>query len=199
MKRLIRTILLIMFGFIVLGCQSKQVENEHTALEGADRTDQVVSIPAEIEFLTMDETAKQTLYAALDKVGTYSQSTLKTTDYSNIEEIASETDYVEFLEENQDQAKIIYIGFDECPWCKAFSPKINQFASEFDLPIYYYNTRSRSEDLTYNQVMENFGVETVPYAFIMYKGEPMERINHMSSMQQIEDFFKRFDENYREN
>ncbi|XJS11349.1 hypothetical protein ACF3NG_03695 [Aerococcaceae bacterium WGS1372] len=197
MKKLWKLNLIIFMSFILVACQSDQLEFEYTALDGVERIDQTISIPSDTEFLKMDDSVKKTHYEALDKIGVDAQSQYKASDYSNIEELDSEKAYIKFLESNQEEAKIMYIGFDECPWCKAFSPKINQIASEFDLPIYYYNTRSRSEDLTYMQIMENFQVETVPYVFIMVEGEPMERINHLSSMQQIEDFFSLFNEKYR--
>lgn len=199
MKNFIKASLIICSAILLYGCQSSQVEYGYTALEDMDRVDQAVQIPSGTEFLEMNEDSKTIIYESLDAIGTDSQGTARPTDYSNIEGIDSEQEYVDFLQKNKDEAKIVYIGFDECPWCKAFSPKINQLASEFDVPVYYYNTRTRSEDVTYSQTMENFGVETVPYAFVMVEGEPTDRISHLSSMQQIEDFFRKFSEEYMTN
>lgn len=196
MKKILNACLLFIMSLYLVACQSNSSEFEYMALEGQERLDQAVIIPPQTNFLTMEASEKEVQYQALDKIGVDSKGQHKTTDYSHIEAISSESDYLEFVKSTEEQAQIIYIGFDECPWCKAFSPKINQLASEFDLSIYYYNTRSRAEDMTYTKIMESFNVETVPYAFIMVNGELKERINHQSSMQQIEDFFTRYSEQY---
>lgn len=196
MKKILNACLLFIMSLYLVACQSNSSEFEYMALEGQERLDQVVIIPPQTNFLTMEASEKEVQYQALDKIGVDSKGQHKATDYPHIEAISSESDYLEFVKSTEEQAQIIYIGFDECPWCKVFSPKINQLASEFDLPIYYYNTRSRAEDMTYTKVMESFNVETVPYAFIMVNGELKERINHQSSMQQIEDFFTRYREQY---
>lgn len=197
MLRRLKTILLLAAIGLMTACSNYSAQNfEYTALEGLERTNEPVNIPSDTTFLTMDEASKELIYQSLDEIGTDADGTASPTDYSYIEAIDSEEEYIQFLQQSQEQASLLYIGFDECPWCKAFSPKINQFASEIDAPVYYYNTRTHEQDATYAKTMQSFGVETVPYVFIIDKGEPKERINHDSSMQQIEDFFVLYEEAY---
>lgn len=195
----IRNILLLLgLSLMLVACsnQSASESFEFEALQDLERQDQIVTIPEETEFLTMDEQAKETIYESLDAIGTSSEAETVPEDYSHIEEINSEQEYVDLLVASQDQAVIIYLGFDECPWCKAFSPKLNQLASEYDLPIYYYNTRAREQDVTFTSSMETYGVDTVPYAFIVDSNKAQERINHHSSMEQIEEFLTIYVNNY---
>lgn len=189
----------IVLCFLLTACTSAGNNFDYTELEGKDRIDAAVEIPSEAHFLKMDNDAKSLVYASLDLIGTNAKSNKPAKDYSQIVEITSEDAYAKLLESTEEQAKIIYLGFDECPWCKAFLPKINQLASEFDVTIHYYNTRSRQVDSTFMSNMKHFGVDTVPYAFIMEDGDNKERINHMSSMQQIEDFFSQYDKKYKNN
>lgn len=197
MIRRVKIIILLATIGLMTACSNYSAQNfEYTALEGLERTNGPVDIPSDTTFLTMDDASKEIIYQSLDAIGTDANSTASPTDYSHIEAIDSEEEYIQFLQDSQEQASLLYIGFDECPWCKAFSPKINQFASEIDAPVYYYNTRTHEQDVTYANTMQSFEVETVPFVFIMDKGEPKERISHDSSMQQIEDFFVLYEEAY---
>lgn len=197
MHRIFKHVLIFLTMIFLGACSSNQAnEFEYTALEGMARTNAPVTIPEETAYLTMEDETKQSMYDVLDEIGTHAESTVSPVDYSHIEDLATEKEYIEFLESTNNEASLLYIGFDECPWCKAFSPKINQIASELNIPIYYYNTRAHEQDLTYAGAMQSFEVETVPHVFIMEDGEPKERINQDSSMQQIESFFKLYTEEY---
>ncbi|HBY89062.1 MAG: thioredoxin family protein [Ruoffia tabacinasalis] len=197
MQRILKVIGLVMTVGLVVACSSQSDEFEHTALAGVERINAPVTIPGDTSLLTMNEDAKGMIYDSLDKIGTFAEGTQSPVDYSQIEAVQTEADYIEFLQETSDQAKLLYIGFDECPWCKALSPKINQIASELNVPIYYYNTRLHEHDATFQGAMQTFGVETVPYVFVMEDGEAKERISHESSMEQIEQFFTLYTEEYQ--
>ena len=197
MQRFLKVIGLVMTVGLLAACSHQSEEFEHTALTGVERINAPVTISEDTTFLTMNEDAKGMLYDSLDKIGTYAEGTQSPVDYPQIEAVQTEADYIEFLQETNDQAKLLYIGFDECPWCKALTPKINQFASELNVPIYYYNTRLHEQDATFQGAMQTFGVETVPYVFVMEDGEAKERISHESSMEQIEQFFRLYTEEYQ--
>lgn len=197
MQRILKVIGLVMTVGLVVACSSQSDEFEYTALAGVERINAPVTIPGDTSLLTMNEDAKGMIYDSLDKIGTYAEGTQSPVDYPQIEAVQTEADYIEFLQETNDQAKLLYIGFDECPWCKAFSPKINQIASELNVPIYYYNTRAHEQDATFQGAMQTFGVETVPYVLVMEDGEAKERISHESSMEQIEQFFTLYTEEYQ--
>ncbi|MBG9978438.1 thioredoxin family protein [Ruoffia tabacinasalis] len=197
MQRFLKVIGLVMTIGLLVACSSQAEEFEHTALAGVERTNAPVTIPEDTTFLTMNEDAKGMIYESLYKIGTYAEGTQSPVDYSQIEAVQAEADYIEFLQMTSEQASLLYIGFDECPWCKAFSPKINQIASELNVPIYYYNTRAHEQDATFQGAMQTFGVETVPYVLVMEDGEAKERISHESSMEQIEQFFTLYTEEYQ--
>ena len=36
---------------------------------------------------------------------------------------------------------VIYFGFSECPWCKEAMPILNEIAKEYEMQVYYVNTR----------------------------------------------------------
>ena len=197
MQRFLKVIGLVMTIGLLVACSSQAEEFEHTALAGVERTNAPVTISEDTTFLTMNEDPKGMIYESLDKIGTYAEGTQSPVDYSQIEAVQTEADYIEFLQMTSEQASLLYIGFDECPWCKAFSPKINQIASELNVPIYYYNTRAHEQDATFQGAMQTFGVETVPYVLVMEDGEAKERISHESSMEQIEQFFTLYTEEYQ--
>ena len=87
-----------------------------------------------------------------------------------------------------DGAKIIYLGFDECPYCHAFSPKLNQLAKEKGVTVYYYNTRKHANDSNFESAMQVYGVNKVPNAFIVKGGKPGINVNHASKMAELEAF-----------
>lgn len=153
-----------------------------------ERRDGEVVFEDDFSFLNISAEEKQKRFAEYDMIETFSKSTKSPISYSNIEEITSQEAYTEFILSTMKEAKIIYLGFNECPACKAFSPKINQFAKEQGIQIAYYNTRSRAGDRDYDSVINSYQVDTVPHAFIMSKGKPIAKVNHASSMEALEAF-----------
>lgn len=198
MTKLRKLLLLFSVIFIFSACNTrpKSSDFEYEALLDSERIDKPVDIAENIKFKAMSGQAKAEVYKSLDEIGTSSKMTKLPEEYSHIQEIDSEHTYLELLESSQEQAVIVYLGFDECPWCKAFSPKLNQLASEFDIPVYYYNTQVRNQDESFTKAMEIYDVDTVPYAFIVDKHEAKERINHHSSMEQIEEFINLYVNEY---
>lgn len=195
MQNKLRTFLLLIGAMLVLvGCESTGItsesNNDYEDLQAAfsDRIDAPVEIDADYQFLSMNQEEKDPIYQDIDEVVTNQGGDKRAADYSQVQVLAEESDYVNLLLESNDEPKIIYFGFDECPFCTAFIPKLNHFATEIDAPIYYYDVRAHGEDPTFAAVIENFQFETVPQAFILEDGEPRGRINHHSSMATIEDF-----------
>lgn len=151
------------------------------------RQDGEVVFESDFRFENLTEEEKKAKFAEYDMIETFSKSTKSPISYSNIEELASQEAYTDFILSTMKETKIIYLGFNECPACKAFSPKLNQFAKEKGVQV-YYNTRSRSEDQDYEHVITSYQVDTVPHAFIMVKGKPVAKVNHASSMAALEAF-----------
>lgn len=195
-----KSLLLLTSMVLLTGCQflshseNQSIDTRITQTVEGDRVDQEVVIPEDTAFLTMSEEEKVAAYAALDKIALYSSDTKSPISFSMIEELTSEVAYTDFILSTQNQAKVIYLGFDECPYCKAFTPKINQLAKETETPIYYYNTRRRATDSNFETAMNMYKVETVPHAFIVKNGQVVSKINHDSSMDAIEAFFKKVKE-----
>ena len=53
---------------------------------------------------------------------------------------------------NQNKTVIIYIGYENCPWCRELCPVLNEFLTEYEFKAYYYDIESgdngSSENLT---------------------------------------------------
>lgn len=194
MKQFIKALFLMtLTSFALVACQEASQETvnfEDIAERYQERIDAPVNIDSETQFLQMDEAAKKEAYAALDEIMTTQVSSKSALNYSQVENLATEEDYVNFIISTNDEDKILYFGFDECPFCKAFIPKVNQIAYELDLPIYYYNTNEHSQDPTFASVTDTYNFETVPQAFVVSKGKPIKQINHNSSMETIEAFLR---------
>lgn len=181
-------------------CQDTGAQNEEKSAatsaieseEAVELVDRKVEIPEKTAFLNMDEAEKEAAYAELDEIDIYTGEVSPTASMSRMINVDSEADYVQLLTDTKDQPAIVYLGFDECPFCKVFSPKINQLASEFNVDIYYYNTHERDKDATFANAMQLYNVSTVPHAFIVENSRPQSKINHESSMAEIEAFFAEF-------
>lgn len=47
---------------------------------------------------------------------------------------------------------VIYLGFDECPWCQAFAPYLNEVSEDNDLRVMYYDIlEDRTNDTEFYQ------------------------------------------------
>lgn len=170
-----------------LGSSNAEIE---VTVQG-ERQDTEVAFADDVQLLNLSDSEKATLYADYDAIEKYSAGTKSPIAYSQVTELDSDQAYTDFILSTQKEAKIIYLGFDECPYCKAFTPKLNQLAKELDLPVYYYNTRRRENDLNYQSAMATYNVQTVPHAFIMKNGKVQAKVNHLSSMSAIEAFVKK--------
>lgn len=163
-------------------------EQVTSTVEAEGKLDAPVEIADDVAFLQMTDQEKAAAYAPLDQIEKYSAGKKSPISYSNIVEIKDQQAYRDFSLSTQKEAKIVYLGFDECPYCKAFTPKLSQFVKEMDVTVYYYNTRKRANDQDFESVIATFNVDTVPHAFIVKNGKPIQFINHTSTMADIEAF-----------
>lgn len=200
MKRLSRLWLLGILSLLLIACQAPAPSDQVTettgyqALANVEREDGRLQASENLAIQTLEAADKTQLYTEWDNIVVDSQGTTKPSDYSHIQELESEAAYQKWLALTQDTAGIIYFGFDECPACRAFTPKVQVFAQSFDEPLAYYNTQRRSEDANFLELMEFYGVTTVPHAFAVQEGDILAEINHNSSMAQIESFFLKLQE-----
>ncbi len=134
---------------------------------------------------------KNDLYRELDSVTQLHDSMPKATSYSQIEPFHQYKDLEELLKNSQSKPIVIYFGYDTCPYCRAFVPKVNQLAKENDVTIHYYNTDEHFNDPDFNAIVEPFKIETVPHAFLIEDEKIIEVINEKSEMKEMEDFFNK--------
>lgn len=192
-KRLLKLVGLSSMLLLLAACNQSQTTEENSAAEETVATESVELVDREVSFvegtelLALESEEKAEAYAELDEVDIFSGEP-ENTDYSQIKPIESEMAYAELLVSTNDTPAIVYLGFDECPFCKVFSPKINQLASELDVEIHYYNTHERGNDATFANAMQLYNVETVPHAFIVEHAKAGSKVNHESSMEEIEAF-----------
>lgn len=135
---------------------------------------------------------KKALYEKLDKILYSPETKEKAEELSNFEVIDSDKAYDKFIKESKKEAQIIYFGFQECPYCRAFSPKINQLAKEAQVTIYYYNVQDRQEDKNYIDIIETYGIDSVPHAFMVKDGKPDKIfLDSQSTMADMEAFINK--------
>ncbi|HEH2730433.1 TPA: PedC/BrcD family bacteriocin maturation disulfide isomerase [Staphylococcus aureus] len=63
----------------------------------------------------------------------------------------------------------LYIGFQECPYCRDFSETLREFSSYANLPIYYFNLNSGNSKL--NESDKKF-IEKVLNESVNLRGTP---------------------------
>lgn len=165
-------------------------DNESNDIAEEDLIDGEVIIDDNLQFLAMELAEKAARYAEYDHINKNTLTEVAALDFSQVEEVASEEEYNELMEKSMDEAVVLYLGFDECPYCRAFIPKLNHLAKELDVTLHYYNTNRRADDRNFNDVIQFLNIETVPHAFILQQGEIKARINHQNTMQEMENFLR---------
>lgn len=198
-QSIIKLAILSSMALLLGACQNettptREVSSTEATQEPAEMIDKKVEISEDTSFREMSEDEKKQAYAALDEIDLFTGEVGPTADMSQIQNIGSETDYSTLLTATNDRPAIIYLGFDDCPFCKVFSPKINHLASEYGVEIHYYNTHERGDDVTFANAMQVYNVDTVPHAFIVEGARPGKKINHESTMAEIEAFIAEFAE-----
>lgn len=139
--------------------------------------------------LQMEEESKESIYESLDQQTYYDGGEyIATAELSHSIPLDSEAEYNDLIELSHTDAQILYFGFDDCPYCKSFIPKLNQLAKEAGINYYYYDTELRSEDDNFDEILDNFELETVPLAILLKENRAVSTINHQSSMLEIERF-----------
>lgn len=205
--KLTRTLLSLSAVVFLGACQAPQNNSDETTTAQVTQTSSVAvaevdkvkgeRIDAEVvietnqPFAKMSATEKSEQFQKLDEIIVNTKTEVDMTQLTAIQEIVSDKDYFKLIEQSQEDAQVIYLGFNECPYCKAFSPKLNALATEKDVVIHYYNTHKHSKDTTFTEITQFYQVETVPHAFIVHKGQIVGIINHESTMESMEQFVEK--------
>lgn len=189
-------IMLVMITVGIAGCDLTPVANNQSIETTSQKTeskrmDAEVIIDEATSFLTLSDEEKKAEYEKLDLIEMDTQNTLDYKKFTQLVEVNDAETYQQLFEESQSKAIVVYLGFDECPYCKAFVPKMNHLAKEVGVTVNYYNTMRRNKDSNFDDVIAFYSVETVPHAFIVHKGKIVDVINHMSTMESIEKFMEK--------
>lgn len=100
------------------------------------------------------------------------------------------------LEDSKEKAQILYVGFEECPFCKEFVPKLNDAAEKVQVKFHYYNTDYRGQDANFGKVTGEFlQISTVPHAFLIKDGKVVEKLTSDAKEADFEAFVKKATEN----
>ncbi len=87
------------------------------------------------------------------------------------------------------QREIIYIGFEACPYCNYFLPKLHEVMKKYNLSFYYLNSRNIEESKEIASFRNKYNIKTVPTLFII--GEEITfRSNSEMTIEEIEDFLE---------
>ncbi|WP_164470856.1 thioredoxin domain-containing protein [Vaginisenegalia massiliensis] len=163
-------------------------ESTETTIASTQAKEGTVKIDPNLAILKLDAKAKDKLYAELDQINKDEKGKHEIHSYPTIKEIDSDKAFDEIMKQSEKESVIIYLGYDECPFCKAFSPKLTHLTQETKQTVYFYDVKKRVQDPAFRQHIDFFKVTTVPHAFIVKKGKVEATINDQSKMQDIEDF-----------
>ena len=103
-----------------------------------------LKIDPDTAFLSMDPDQKAAAYHEIDQVNQTNSQAPGAWDYSQIKIIKTEKDFQDQMTQSDREPFILYLGFDQCPYCQAFTPKISHLAKELDVTIYYYNSQDHN-------------------------------------------------------
>ncbi|MBG9981268.1 thioredoxin family protein [Facklamia sp. DSM 111018] len=179
MKRLIYFIFFWGFSSLFLtSCINHTEEN--------NQTNQVTDVNK------MEKDEKESLYESYDQIEIQNGKDFSSpSQMSQLQEIDTQDQYEEIIETSNQEAQVIYVGFNDCPYCRAFLPKLDLLASSYKVNYHYYNTDLRAKDMNFSSVINDFlNITTVPHAFVIKNEKIIATIDNSSSMEEIENFIK---------
>lgn len=173
-------------------------ENARGRLTTVDRVQSLDGEPPidkGIVYTKLDESEKLGLYSEIDIYKSHSEGDAKEPKEYGLVEINTLDDWFAVFGSGNTESKpgILYFGFNECKYCKAFSPKIAKLGIELDVPIYYFNVRKNANSpiMTLNAVLFDF--EYVPFVkAVNVVGMEDLSLDSNSSMVEIEQFLTKF-------
>ncbi|MCR8969818.1 thioredoxin family protein [Facklamia sp. 7083-14-GEN3] len=201
-----KIILLLSTSFLLTACQlnnskadnqENPATNQNVNIRKNDyvREDGQVSFKDGLTLLNLDKKMKEKVYKDLDQIVKYTgKTTINPLKMSNLSKIAKQSDYEAIIEDSKQNKQLIYVGFDVCPFCRVFLPKLNQLAKEMNLDYHYYNINERVEDDNFLDVVDNFfKISTVPQLLIVNDGKVDSKLENTDSMADLEKFLLQFD------
>ena len=185
MKKFIKLLTSLLFITLFLNqihVYSEQTQNEENSSK--------VVIDKDANFKTMNSTEKDKLYQSLDQISTSPELSKEEKQFSSVVEMKGDKAFDELLEASKKESQILYVGFDDCPYCRAFIPKFNHMAQSYKMTIHYYNVTEHSSDENYSKIISEFlKIDDVPHAFIVKDGKLLsEKLDSNSTMAEMEAF-----------
>ena len=181
----------IIVCFILLFTMGSSLDNR--VYSQTDKSDALITFEKDFKFSDLSDKEKKKRYESYDQIKTSPEADNTVEKLSNIELMESDKSYDQLLKESKEEPQIIYFGFEACPYCRAFAPKLNQFAKEKDVNIHYYNVDERQEDKNFIQVIEAFNIDSVPHAFMIKDGKiQKDFLDSQSTMEEMEEFMEVF-------
>ena len=173
---------------VLAGCEQVDqfLNGNQETVQPVVAVDGIVAFDEQTNLSALSEADKKATYESLDNIHKSTTDTTSPLSYSNVKEIETDKQYLDLILTTTKQPTVVYLGFDECPFCRVFLPKINQLAKEQGVTLNYYNVRKHSTDQNFKDVMEVYNVKSVPQAFIVKAGKPIKSVNYDSTMAEIE-------------
>lgn len=138
----------------------------------------------------LPENDKDEMYQTLDEIQQIQADMPGITEYAQIEPFDDYESFIQLMENSKQEPQVVYFGYNACPFCKAFTPKISQLAKEFDVSIHYYNTDENMGSEDFLKIVAPFSLQTVPHAFLIEDEQVIDVLNDKSTMEEIESFIE---------
>lgn len=144
-----------------------------------------------VNLLDLTKQEKQEAYQALDQ---YHQMDppipVDPKDQTSLDLLNGPQAYQNYKNQQSDQVYLLYLGFEDCPFCQAFVPKLNHLADRLELRIAYYNVMDHQEDADFDDLIDFLKISTVPALFLIKSDKIIGQVDHQSKMQEIEDLLQ---------
>ncbi len=144
-----------------------------------------------VNLLDLTKQEKREAYQALDQYHQIDPPIpMDPKDQTSLNLLNGPQAYQNYKNQQADQAYLLYLGFEDCPFCQAFVPKLNHLADRLELRIAYYNVMDHQEDADFDDLIDFLKISTVPALFLIKSDKIIGQVDHQSKMQEIEDLLQ---------
>ena len=144
-----------------------------------------------VNLLDLTKQEKREAYQALDQYHQIDPPIpMDPKDQTSLDLLNGPQAYQNYKNQQSDQVYLLYLGFEDCPFCQAFVPKLNHLADRLELRIAYYNVMDHQEDADFDDLIDFLKISTVPALFLIKSDKIIGQVDHQSKMQEIEDLLQ---------
>ena len=88
------------------------------------------------------------------------------------------------------QIRFVYIGRENCPYCREFAPKLRKAARSINATVYYIDTENKTDELA--KFAEQYHIDSIPTLLVFKDGQLQETLSNSSdiSLNNLKEFFK---------